>query len=389
MTISRVEAYRVWVPGKEQYRMATSAHVGLRTIIVVIYTASGCIGVGESHQAVPSYSAETIDTMKAVIDDVYAPLLIGRELETLEQLAIDMALARRGNLFARCAVETALFDALGKVRRQRVAALLGGPARTRVALSGIVGLDEPHVMAEKAALFVAAGYRTVKAKIGTGHVAKDLARVREIRRAVGEDVAIRLDANAAYSATDALQLVRALGDLAVEHVEQPVPADQLVAMAKLTQLGAVPILADEGVCTPEDAYRLISMRAVDAIKIKLSKVGGYIAARKIIGICEAAGIKLVVGQGICSSVEAGAEVQLACAYPGICPVGEMVGPAKLQDDLADPELNVSKGYVDLPAEAGIGIRLSLERLHRYSLEKPHGSELSPVSCTAQVSTGPA
>ena len=208
----------------------------------------------------------------------------------------------------------------------------------------------------------------MKAKIGTGDIAKDLARVRAMRRAVGDGVAIRLDANAAYSPTDALALVRALGDLAIEHVEQPVAAEQLDAMAKLTRLGAVPILADEGVHTPEDAYRVISMGAVDAIKIKISKVGGYIAARKIAAICEAAGIKLVVGQGICSSVEAAAEAQMACAYPGLCPVGEMVGPGKLQADLSDPGLDVSKGYLDLPAGAGIGVELSVAQLRTYSLE---------------------
>lgn len=368
LKITRIETHRVWIPGKENYRMAKAAHVGLRTLIVLLHTSDGVVGVGESHQAVPSYSAETIDTMKAAIDTVYGPVLVGKELDTLERLSMTLALARRGNLFARCALETALFDAAARSRGQNVAALLGGPVRTRIDLCGSIGLDEPHVMAEKSAALAAAGYRTVKAKIGTGDIAKDLARVRAMRRAVGDGVAIRLDANAAYSPTDALALVRALGDLAIEHVEQPVSAEQLDAMAKLTRLGAVPILADEGVHTPEDAYRVISMGAVDAIKIKISKVGGYIAARKIAAICEAAGIKLVVGQGICSSVEAAAEAQMACAYPGLCPVGEMVGPGKLQADLSDPGLDVSKGYLDLPAGAGIGVELSVAQLRTYSLE---------------------
>jgi muconate cycloisomerase len=368
--ITAVEVHRVWVPGKEQYRMATSAHIGLRTVIVIVRTADGTVGVGEAHQAVASYSGETIDTMKAVIEQVYAPRLLGRGLYAIEELSRDMANARRGNLFARCAVEIALFDAFAKLRGVSIASLLGGPVRSRIAVSAIVGLAEPHVMAQKSAALVAAGYRTVKAKIGTGSVASDVECVREIRRTVGDDIAIRLDANAAYSLTDALQLVRHLSEFGIEHLEQPVPADHLSSMAKLTQLCAVPILADEGVHTSEDAYRLISMRAVDAIKIKLTKVGGYIAARKIIAICEAAGIKLVVGQGMCSSIEAAAEAQLATAYSGISPVGEMVGPAKLQEDLAHPGLDVSPGYIDLPSNPGIGVSLSLDRLRRYSLERP-------------------
>jgi muconate cycloisomerase len=349
--------------------MATSAHKGLHTLVVVIRTDGGVVGHGESHQAVGSYSAETAVSMRVVIEQVYAPLLVGRELDALEQLAADMAIARRGNLFARCAIETALHDALARSRGQNVTTLLGGPVRTRMQLCGIVGLDEPDVMAEKASVLVEAGYRTIKAKIGAGGIAKDIERVRAIRRAVNDSVALRLDANAAYAPTDAMTLVRALGDMHVEYIEQPVPADQVVALASLTRLGAVPILADESVHTAEDAYRVVAMQAVDAIKIKLTKVGGFIGARKIVNICEAAGVKVVVGQGMCSSLEAAAELQMACAYPAICGVGEMVGPAKLQDDLTNPSLDVSRGYADLPAGMGIGVELSEASLANYSLTR--------------------
>ena len=116
-------------------------------------------------------------------------------LEAVEALSRELGQARRGNLFARCAVEMALWDALGKSSGRSVASLLGGPVRRQLALSASIGIDEPQAMAEKAVGYVAAGYRTVKVKVGTPDLALDLARVREIRKAVGDDVAIRLDAN--------------------------------------------------------------------------------------------------------------------------------------------------------------------------------------------------
>ncbi len=367
MKITRVESFQVRVPSKGDYRMATGGHDSLRTLVVRVHTDAGIVGNGEAHQGVSGYSSETLGTMDAIVTHVYGPMLVGRELVATEQIAADLGLSRRGNLFARCAVEMALFDALGRHRKLSIVEMLGGPARSRLALSGSIGIDEPHVMAEKAATLAAAGYRTVKLKVGTPDIALDLRRVREVRKAVGDAVAIRLDANAGYLPADALTFIRGLADLAVEYVEQPVAAEHIDAMAKLTRLGIVPILADESVHTPEDAYRFIAAGAVDAIKIKISKVGGYIAARKIIDIAEASGTKLVIGQGICSSLEAAAEAHVACAYPFVCPVAEMVGPAKLKGDLVEPPLDIANGYLDLPTGVGLGVDLSLAALKRYTI----------------------
>lgn len=362
------------MPIKSDYKTATGGHDALRTLVVRIHTDEGIVGAGEAHQSVAGYSAETLGTMDAVVSEIYGPLLVGREIAAVEQLAADLGFARRGNLYARCAVEMALFDALGRARKLPIVAILGGPVRTRLELSGSIGIDEPEVMAGKAASMVAAGYRTVKLKVGTPDIAKDLARVREVRKAVGEGVAIRLDANSGYLPADALTFIRGLKSLAIEYVEQPVAAEHLDAMIRLARFGIVPILADESVHTPEDAYRLISAGAIDAIKIKISKVGGYSAARKIIAIAEASGIKLVIGQGICSSLEAAAEAHLACAYPHVCPVAEMVGPTKLKGDLVESTLDLGGGYLELPEGVGLGVDLSLPALKRYTL-----TERSPVA----------
>ncbi|MCW5574606.1 MAG: hypothetical protein KIT13_00805 [Burkholderiales bacterium] len=367
MKITKVETFQVSVPSKGDYRMARGTHDSLRSLVVRIHTDEGIVGCGEAHQGVAGYSSETTGTMDAVVSGVYGPLLVGRELAGVEQIALDLQVARRGNLFARCAVEMALFDALGRARGLPVVEMLGGPVRSRLELSGSIGIDEPAVMAEKAATMVAAGYRTIKVKVGMPDLAADLSRVRAVRNAVGESVAIRLDANSGYSPTDALIFIRGLEDLAIEYLEQPVAAEHIDAMAKLTRIGIVPILADESVHTPEDAYRFISAGAIDAIKIKISKVGGYIAARKIIDIAESAGIKLVIGQGICSSLEAAAEAHLACAYPHVNPVAEMVGPTKLKGDLVDPPLDLRNGYLELPEGPGLGVEFSMDALRRYSI----------------------
>lgn len=373
MKITQVEAFRIRIPNKGDYRMARGVHDAMRSVVVRIRTDTGIVGSGEAHQGVAGYSAESLGTMDSVVTEIYGPLLVGRELESVEQLSLALGIARRGNLFARCAVETALFDALGRARNLSIAAMLGGPVRTRLELSGSIGIDTPEVMAEKAATLVAAGYRTIKVKVGTPDIAQDLECVRQVRKAVGDAVSIRLDANAGWSYTEAVTFIRGIGDLGIEYVEQPVAAEHPDAMVKLARLAIVPILADESVHTPDDAYRIIAAGGVDAIKIKISKVGGYIPARKIIDVCEAAGIKLVIGQGICSSLEAAAEAHLACAYPHVYPVAEMVGPAKLKGDLIQPALDLGSGTLELPDGPGLGVEVSNEALMRYRIGPETGS----------------
>lgn len=368
MRVTKFETYQVSVPSKGDYRMARGTHESLRSLVVRLHTDSGVVGEGEAHQGVEGYSAETLGTMDAIVQEVYGPAIIGRDIDAVEEVAVHLTLARRGNLFARCAVEMALFDALARARKMPIAAMLGGPVRRGLALSGSIGIDDPAVMAEKGGAMVKAGYRTLKLKVGTPDIAMDIARVREVRKAVGDTVAIRLDANSGYLPADALTFVRGLDGLGIDYLEQPVAAEHWDAMAKLTQLGIVPILADESVHSPEDAYRLIKMGAADAIKIKISKVGGYINARKIIDIAEASGTKLVIGQGICSSLEAAAEAHLACAYPHVHPVAEMVGPTKLKGDLVEPGLDLTSGYLELPAGPGLGLSLSMNAVERYTIK---------------------
>ncbi len=369
MKIARVEAIKVRIPTKVKYEEAGGTYASfVRSLIVRVYTEEGIVGIGDTHESVPGYTSETLDTMHAVVTHAYAPRLIGCELDSVEQLHRTMREARRGNNFARCAVEMAVFDALARSRNVGICSLLGGPVRRKLALVGGIGIDDPDIMAERAAFMVGAGYQTIKIKVGTSDIERDLMRVRKVRAAIGDAIPIRVDANAGYAPTEAMMVVRGLADLGVEHLEQPVAAENIDAMARLMRMGAVSILADESVHTAQDAMRIITAGAADGIKIKISKVGGFIEARKIIDVAEAAGIKLIIGNGICSSVEAASEVHLACAYPHVWPVAEMVGPAKLAGDIAQNAFDLSDGTISLPVGAGLGVEVSEKRLKEYQLK---------------------
>ena len=376
MKIEKIEAYKVRIPMKSEYRMARGTHHALDTLVVRVFTDAGVVGIGDAHQGVAGYTPETIDTMYVLVAKTYGPALIGRDLEPVEDLHRFLTEVRMGNPFARCAIEMALFDALARGRGTSVAALLGGPVRSYIELSASIGIDEPEKIAEAVKAYVEGGYTTIKVKVGTPDVQQDITRVRAVREAAGDTVQIRVDANAGYLLPDALTFVRGVADFGIEHVEQPVAREDIDGMIRLRRLGAAPIMADESVVTPQDAYRFIAVGAGDAIKIKITKAGGYINARTIIGICESAGIKLVIGQGLCSSLEAAAEAQIACGFNHVWPVAEMVGPAKLADDLATEPMDLSRGVLKLPSGVGIGVDLSEEKLKMYDVTDANGTTAS-------------
>lgn len=368
MKIQNIEAFKVVIPTSVKYAEAGGTYTSfVRSLVVRLTTDAGQVGVGDVHESVPGYTSETLDTMYEVVTKTYGPQLKGMDLESVELLHNKMIDSRRGNNFARCAVEMAAYDALARSRKISICTMLGGPVRNELQLVGGIGIDDLDVVVKRAVSMVSSGYRTIKLKIGTSNIKEDLLRVKEVRSAVGDEIMIRVDANAGYLLPDAIRVVRGIADLGVEHFEQPVARENVPGMAYLMRMGAVSILADESVHDAYDAIRIITEGAADGIKIKISKVGGFVEARKIIDIAEAAGVKLIIGNGICSSIEAAAELQLACAYSHVYPVAEMVGPAKLSSDLAKVPFNLDQGSIKLGTGAGLGVELSEEMLKKLQI----------------------
>lgn len=383
MKVKKVEAYKIQIPVKGGYRMARGTHNALDSLLVRITTDDGATGVGEAHQGVAGYSSETVESMYALAKHTYGPALTGTDISSVEEVHARLDDIRKGNLFLKCAFETAVFDLIARQRGISVATMLGGPVRDHIMLSGGIGIEEPETIGKKLSQLVEQGYRTVKIKIGTDDLAKDIRCVKAARQAVGDDVAIRVDANSGYTTADAVVVARGIADCNIEHFEQPVGDQNLAGMARLRSLGAVPILADESVSTAHDVMRCIEAEAVDAVKIKITKVGGYVNARRIIELCQTADVRVVIGQGLCSTLEACAEVQIACAFTHIDPVGEMVGPAKLADDLVDTPADLSSGRLDLPSGNGIGADLSADKLSRYGSTE-ETADLSASGLSAKV-----
>jgi L-alanine-DL-glutamate epimerase-like enolase superfamily enzyme len=354
--LARVEVLPVALPLRTPYRIATAVQTVAEYVLVRVETSDGHVGVGEA-APFPGETEATAADVAAVLRAVLVPAALGADPADLEALHARLDRATPGHLWAKAALDLACHDALGRRLGVSVGALLGGRVRDVVELSGgPIGLMAPEAAAATARALVAEGFRTLKLKVGAGP-AHDEATVRAVREAVGGEVALRLDANQAYSAAEAVRAMRRLERYDPVLVEQPVPAWDLDGLARVAAALDVPVMADEPVATPSDVLRVAERRAADVVKVKVMRAGGLHRARKVVAVAEAAGLPVVLGSGHESGVGVAAELHLAAACRAIPWAGEMVGHLRLVEDVVEPPIVVKAGAAVPPDGPGLGVRL--------------------------------
>ena len=166
------------------------------------------------------------------------------------------------------------------------------PARFEVVYSGVISADEPKDAAALAKRMARLGIHQVKVKVGT---TDDAARLEAVRKAVGDEVELRADANGAWSAGEAVEQLQRLAQFKLSVIEQPVPAKDLEGMKRVRSESGIPVMADESLVTLEQARQLIELGACDYFNIRLSKNGGITGSLAIAKLAHEAGIKIQVG----------------------------------------------------------------------------------------------
>jgi O-succinylbenzoate synthase len=201
-------------------------------------------------------------------------------------------------------------DAAAARRAAEEAALGAWPPAVResVEVNALVPALPPDEAATLAAEATAAGFGTVKVKVGGSD--NDSARVRAVRDAVGAGVRVRLDGNGGWDVEAAVTILNRLSDVDIELVEQPVPT--LEELATVRRRVAVPVAADESLRSLDDARRLADTNAADAVVVKVQCLGGIAAAMRVI---EAAGVPAIVSSMYETSIGLSAGLGLAAALP--------------------------------------------------------------------------
>jgi len=369
MKIVTIDTYALILPVKEIYGGAAGFLEDCRSLIVRLELENGVEGWGEGTQGRPGNTYETLETMEIMTQKCFAPALIGMNVEETGNVIGKLHAVRLGHPIAKAAIETAVFDALGKLYRLPLCRFFGGPYRGEIELVGGLGMDlGPEAIGERARQLKHEGFLTFKIKIGQRDHQKDIERVRAVRQAVGDDASIRVDGNAAYSFTDARSILNALSRFHITDAEQPLARGDLKSLAELRRTVGIPIAAQESVSSSQDALAVLEEQAADLIKIKLTHIGGFHKALEVAAVVGAKGLPVVIGQGsACTTILSAAEMQLHCALKNAQPGGEMTGFMRLgEQDIFTP-LVVKSGKAYPPMSAGHGIEVDKEKLERLAM----------------------
>ena len=261
MKIDQIETTVLEMPYTKPLVTATNNFTVARGLLVKVVTDGGIEGYGYS-DLFPR-TGETPETARHVIETVLRAKVVGKELEDLVRMRADIDTRLTGNPRAKAALETAMYDALARSYHIPLFLMLGGRYRKGIKVIKMVSVDVPEAMAEEAKQLVREGL-SLKLKV-SGKIDQDLPRVAAVRKAVGDDVFIKVDANEAYDAKTAIRLAKGLADHGVEVFEQPVPRDQFDALWEVKKHSPIKIEADQSVRTVTDAQMVIKNRMVDSI----------------------------------------------------------------------------------------------------------------------------
>jgi L-alanine-DL-glutamate epimerase-like enolase superfamily enzyme len=306
------------VPLVEPFVIATGRVDATRSVEIearVAFRGQTAIGLGEAACLPPVTKEDQGDVLREV--EGARSSVIHRAI-TYADLATSLAEAALGPV-ARAGVETAILDAAARIAGVPLRTLLGGPvgaATTVLETDVTVPIADPAHMAALASGWFARGFRALKVKVGKD-VGADARALEAIGRAV-PGARLRVDANAGYTAKEAIALARLcdrLG-LTVECWEQPCAAEDLDGLAEVAAALAAPVVADESATNLDDVRTLIAGRCADGVNLKLVKCGGLLPALTMGRAARAGGLKLMVGGMVETRLGMTAAAHLACALGG-------------------------------------------------------------------------
>lgn len=348
-----------------------------KPVLVKVY-ADGVIGCGQIRPISPGhFVADTTQSAVAAIKEIYGPALIGKSIFDIETINETFDLRLAGNPAARAVLDIAVRDAIGKALKAPLYNLIGGCCQPRIPLEWSVSMaDDVATMVTEAKRAVDEfGIRVLCLKMADRRGwRRDVANFEAVRKAVGADVMIGIDPNTGWTLADALSAIQEIRKMGLGYIEQPIERRDLKGMAEIRRAaGGVPVMADEGIFTLQDAYALAQARACDAYCIKLYKLGGITAAKKIAAVAEAANIQINCG-GL--AVQSQLEAAAGAHFYASTPAPRMMGAAEfvlgLNATAKDPicpesDFVLRDGHVDVPRGPGLGVTIDEALLKKNTL----------------------
>lgn len=363
--IADVRATAVSVPLLHPFKAAYGIRDTADFVLVEIEDNHGRTGLGEA-STIPIYDEGSQAGVSYVLNKYIKPVLLGRDPRDINLLNDLIAGIIKGERYLKCAVDFALHDLAGKIYNLPVVQLLGGAPKP-VQVCWVISAKNPESIREEAAQKKGEGFHVFKLKVGI-NATSDLANLKALREAIGEDLEIRLDGNEAWNPKEALRQIGLFQPYRPAHIEQPVPARDVEGLSYLCRKSPLPVSADEVVLTAADSMRLARTAAGDRINIKISRCGGFGQAKRIMAVAEAANQKPFLGSMLELGLGTVASAHFAAAFTNMELATELVGPLLLRQDILEEPLTYRRGYLELPEGPGFGVALNRDLVKEYTVK---------------------
>ncbi|MBS4054102.1 MAG: dipeptide epimerase [Thermaerobacter sp.] len=353
MKIRLVEIGKLTVPLHKPFKTALRTLVTSETLVIKVHLDNGMTGWGAASPTAV-ITGDTLGSIRGALTEVFIPQLIGLDISNYEFILAKINGGIVRNSSSKAALDMAIYDLVGQLYHAPLYKLLGG-YRSSFETDITVSVNSPEEMAKDAMCFVQDGFTVLKLKVGTDAKA-DIARVKQIREAVGSHIKLRLDANQGWTAKEAIRTITIMEDMGLdlELIEQPVKAGDLEGLKQVTDSVDTLILADESVFSPEDALRVLHMRGADLINIKLMKTGGIHNALKINALAESCGVECMIGCMIENKIGITAAAHLAAGKKNITRM-DLDAPFLLAKEFVAGGVSFDGPRIVLPDAPGLGV----------------------------------
>ena len=363
--ITAVEAIPFVVPYTRTPRFASGSVDRADNVLVRVHSDAGLVGQAEAQPRPYTYGETQISIVDAVRGRLNDGLIGVDPLRT--ELVGERCGAIAGNQVARGAVDLAVWDLVGQILGCPCHMLLGGFA-DGVAAAHMVSLGEPSAMADEAvAIRDRLGVQTFKVKVGRDP-ALDVAAVRAIRDAL-PDADLYVDANRGWSYDDAARAGDALADLGVRAIEEPISIEDRAGRRRLANRWVVPLVGDESCISLAHVDRALEEGAVRMVSVKTARTG-FTESRRIVDLCLARSVPVVVGSQYEGALGAVATIAFAAAFAATAGrPAEITNFLDLADDLVFAAPEIRAGRATASAKPGLGVEIDEDRLTRYRLDR--------------------
>jgi muconate cycloisomerase len=359
--IASIDCYPVRMPLRKPLIMSTYRIDNGPSLFLRVRSSSGAEGWGEAPSN-PVMSGETLSGMKEIIETYMTPRLIGHSPFDRKRLLKEIRSGLHGNTGALTAIDLALLDLTGHLAGVSAVDLLGGAVRRQVRPLWLIGgSGKPEADVEDALRLHQQRFTAFKLKVGVAPVETEIACVRMLRKALGDDVLIAADANMAWDVATAIRFVQSVAEFGVAFLEQPTRAGDVARMAAVAAASPVPIGADESIHSIGDLIAHDKAKAIGGASLKTIKLGGVSAVVNCGHLCDALGLSINLAMLMESSLATAAMIHAACAVPQV-DWGLSLGHLWLAEDPVHQALTCVDGTIDCPRGPGLGVKVDERRL---------------------------